>query len=164
MIVEDGWSLVGRARVGPQHVLLAKPQTYVNVSGTAVADLTRRHHIPFSDLYVIVDDLDLPLGRIRLRARGTHGGHNGLRSVVEALGSEAFPRMRVGIGRPPEGVDPADYVLTRPTAAERPVYDTTLDRAADAVETAVRDGTAAAMNRYNRPTPDIPDAGSVTIR
>lgn len=148
---EDGWSLVGRARVGPQHVLLAKPQTYVNVSGTAVADLTRRHRIAVSDLYVIVDDLDLPLGRIRVRARGTHGGHNGLRSVIDALGSEGFPRVRVGIGRPPDGMDPADYVLTRPDETERPVFEAALDRAAEAVETAVRESPAVAMNRYNRP-------------
>lgn len=146
--------MVGRARVGLQHALLAKPQTFVNVSGTAVADLVHRHRVVISDLYVIVDDLDLPLGRIRLRARGTHGGHNGLRSVIDALGSEEFPRMRVGIGRPPDGVDPADYVLTRPGVDERPVVEAALDRAAEAMEMAVREGPAAAMNRYNRVTGD----------
>lgn len=152
--VEDGWSVVGRARVGGLRVLLAKPQTYVNVSGTAVANLMRRHRVALGDLFLVVDDLDLPLGRVRLRTRGTHGGHNGLRSVIDALGSAAFPRLRVGIGRPPEGVDPAEYVLTRATDTERPVFEAALTRAADAVELAVREGPAAAMNRYNSPAPE----------
>lgn len=146
---EDGWSLVGRATVGAQRVLLVKPQTYVNVSGVAMADLRRRHRVPVADIFLIVDDLDLPLGRIRLRARGAHGGHNGLRSVIEALGSEEFPRLRIGIGRPPQGTDAAEFVLTRVDDAERPLLDAALDRAADALETAVLEGPAAAMNRYN---------------
>ncbi len=149
---EDGWALVGRARVDGHRVLLAKPQTYVNVSGTAVADLRRRHRVSVQEIYVIVDDLDLPLGRIRLRAGGSHGGHNGLRSVIDALGSEEFPRLRIGIGRPPEGTDPADFVLTPVEAAERRVLDAAVDRAVDALETAVLEGSAAAMNRFNKPT------------
>ncbi len=148
--VEEGWSLVGRARVDGRHVLLAKPQTYVNVSGTAVADLKRRHRVGVEDLFLIVDDLDLPLGRIRLRTRGTHGGHNGVRSVIEALGSEEFPRLRVGIGRPPGGVDPAEFVLTRVGDVERPMFEAALDRAADALDLAVREGSTVAMNRFNR--------------
>jgi PTH1 family peptidyl-tRNA hydrolase len=147
---EDGWSLVGRASVDGRRVLLAKPQTYVNVSGVAVADLRRRHRVPVADIFLVVDDLDLPLGRIRLRARGTHGGHNGLRAVIEALGSEEFPRLRIGIGRPPDGVEPAEFVLTRVSAPEQPIVDAALDRAADALEVAVTDGVDAAMNRFNR--------------
>jgi PTH1 family peptidyl-tRNA hydrolase len=149
---EDGWSLVGRASVDGRRVLLAKPQTYVNVSGVAVADLRRRHRVPVADIFLVVDDLDLPLGRIRLRARGTHGGHNGLRAVIEALGSEEFPRLRIGVGRPPAGVDTAEFVLTPVTADERPVLDAALDRAAEALEVAVTEGPAAAMNRFNRVT------------
>lgn len=146
---EDGWALVGSAKVGRHRVFLAKPQTYVNLSGAAVAHLRRRHRVHLDDLAVIVDDLDLPLGRLRLRPGGSHGGHNGLRSIIDAVGSDAFPRLRVGIGRPPEGVDPADHVLTRFTPEERAVMDPALERAADAVETAIREGLHAAMNRFN---------------
>jgi PTH1 family peptidyl-tRNA hydrolase len=162
--VEDGWSLVGRAAVEGRRVLLAKPQTYVNVSGVAVADLRRRHRIPVEDLYVVVDDLDLPLGRIRMRARGTHGGHNGLRSVIEALGSEEFPRLRIGIGRPPEGVEPAEFVLTRVSDDERPVLDAALHRAVEALEVAVIEGPAAAMNRFNKPGTGHGERGTETAR
>jgi len=130
-------------------VLLAKPQTYVNLSGTAVADLRRRHRVKLEDLVVVVDDLDLPLGRLRLRPGGSHGGHNGLRSIVDALGSDAFSRLRVGIGRPPEGMDPAQFVLTPFTAEERATMDPALERAAEAIETVIREGLQAAMNRFN---------------
>ncbi|MGH2348560.1 MAG: aminoacyl-tRNA hydrolase [bacterium] len=147
--VEDGWSLVARAAVDGRRVLLAKPQTYVNVSGVAVAALRRRHRVSLGDVLLVVDDLDLPLGRIRLRARGTHGGHNGLRAVIEALGSEEFSRLRIGIGRPPAGVEAAEFVLTRVAGDERPVLDAALERAVEALEMAVTEGPAAAMNRYN---------------
>jgi PTH1 family peptidyl-tRNA hydrolase len=146
---EDGWAIVGSGTVGRRRVLLAKPQTYVNLSGTAVADLRRRHRVKLEDLVVVVDDLDLPLGRLRLRPGGSHGGHNGLRSIIDALGSDAFPRLRVGIGRPPEGMDPAQFVLTPFTTEERAAMDPALERAAEAIETVVREGLQAAMNRFN---------------
>lgn len=146
---EEGWALVGTGTVGRTRVLLAKPLTYVNVSGTAVQDLRRRHRAKPQDIFLIVDDLDLSLGRIRLRPGGSHGGHNGLRSVIEALGSEAFPRLRIGIGRPPAGTDPADFVLTPFSADERHVRDAALERAAEAIETALREGLPEAMNRFN---------------
>lgn len=151
---EEGWAQVGVGALGRQRIMLAKPQTFVNVSGTAVDDLRRRHRIRVGDILVIVDDLDLPLGRIRFRSSGSHGGHNGLRSVIEALGSDQFGRLRVGIGRPPEGIDPAEYVLTRFATDEQDVLNATLDRAAEAVEVSVREGLQAAMNRFNtRPAP-----------
>jgi len=146
---EDGWATIGGGTVGRRRVLLAKPQTYVNLSGTAVADLRRRHRVKLEDLVVVVDDLDLPLGRLRLRPGGSHGGHNGLRSIVDALGSDAFSRLRVGIGRPPEGMDPAQFVLTPFTAEERATMDPALERAAEAIETVIREGLQAAMNRFN---------------
>ena len=146
---EDGWATIGGGTVGRRRVLLAKPQTYVNLSGTAVADLRRRHRVKIEDLVVVVDDLDLPLGRLRLRPGGSHGGHNGLRSIIDALGSDAFPRLRVGIGRPPEGMDPAQFVLTPFTAEERATMDPALERAAEAIETVIREGLQAAMNRFN---------------
>ncbi|HET6947925.1 MAG TPA: aminoacyl-tRNA hydrolase [bacterium] len=146
---EDGFSDVGRGAIGGTRVILARPQTYVNVSGEAVRDLRRRHRLRPQDIVVVVDDLDLPLGRLRLRASGSAGGHNGLKSIIEAIGTTEFPRLRVGIGRPPEGVDPADYVLTPFTSDEQAVVDAALDRAAEAIETAVTEGIETAMNRFN---------------
>lgn len=146
---EDGWALLGRATIGRKRLLLAKPQTYVNLSGTAVQDLKRRHRIKPSEILIVLDDLDLPLGRLRLRPRGSHGGHNGLRSVLEALGTDEVARLRIGIGRPPQRTDPAAHVLTPFARAEREVLDAVLDRAADAIEVSVREGLEAAMNRYN---------------
>lgn len=146
---DDGWSEVGRGSIGHHRVLLARPATYVNVSGVAVLDLRRRHRVKVEDTLIIADDLDLPLGRVRLRAGGSAGGHNGLKSVIEALGTETFPRLRVGIGRPPVDVDPADFVLTRFTPQERTGLEAALDRAADAIEAAVTEGVPVAMNRFN---------------
>ena len=146
---EDGFSEVGRGSIGGTRVILARPQTYVNVSGEAVRDLRRRHRLRPQDILVVIDDLDLPLGRLRLRASGSAGGHNGLKSIIEALGTTEFPRLRVGIGRPPEGVDPADHVLTRFTSDERAVVDAALDRSAEAIETAITEGIETAMNRFN---------------
>jgi len=146
---DEGFAEVGRGAIGTSRVLLARPHTYMNVSGEAVRDLRRRHRLRPEDILIIVDDIDLPLGRLRLRAAGSAGGHNGLKSIIDALGTTEFPRLRVGIGRPPRGVDPADFVLTRFTAEEQPMVGEALERAADAVETAVTEGLPAAMNRVN---------------
>jgi PTH1 family peptidyl-tRNA hydrolase len=128
---------------------MARPQTYVNASGVAVADLRQRHRIPPGHLLVIVDDLDLPPGSLRVRERGSHGGHRGLRSIIEALGTSDFPRMRIGIGRPPEGVDAAEFVLQRPTPAERAVLDEAVERAAQGVVLWITEGVQAAMRHCN---------------
>lgn len=152
---EEGWAQIGRGAIGGQRVLLAMPQTYVNLSGVAVQDLRRRHRVRPGDVLVIVDDLDLPLGRIRLRARGSAGGHNGLRSVIDALGTEEFPRLRVGIGRPAQGVDPAEFVLTRFAPDEAASLDAALDRAAEAIEVAITEGIEVAMNRFNAKTTGV---------
>ncbi len=146
---EEGWAKVGQGRRASRRVLLAMPQTYINLSGVAVRDLRRRHHVKVEDIYVVVDDMDLPLGRLRIRPRGGPGGHKGLQSVIDALGSEVFPRVRVGVGRPPQGQDPVDFVLTKFAASERAVIDAALDRAAEAIDVAVVQGLAAAMNQVN---------------
>ncbi len=146
---EDGYSIVGRGRIGGVRVLLAHPQTYVNVSGPAVRELRRRHRLRPEDILVVVDDLDLPPGRVRLRAGGSAGGHNGLKSIIDALGTDAFPRLRVGIGRPPAGVDPAEHVLTRFLPEEQAIVDQAVERAAEAAAAAVTDGIERAMNRFN---------------
>jgi len=146
---DDGWNRVGRGRADGVHVLLAKPETYMNVSGQAVKDLLRTRRRRPADLLVVHDDLDLAIGRLRLRPGGGPGGHNGIRSIIEYLGTADFPRLRVGIGRPPAGVDPAEFVLERFSSQERAVVDAVIDQAADAAFCVAVQGLDAAMNRYN---------------
>lgn len=146
---EDGWARTARARVGATAVVLAIPETYMNVSGQAVKDLLRRRRRRAGDLLIIHDDLDLPLGHLRLRPGNGAGGHNGIRSIIEALGTGQFPRLRIGIGRPPAGVDPVEFVLERFTSDERPAIDEAVARAAEAALAVASDGLPAAMNRYN---------------
>jgi PTH1 family peptidyl-tRNA hydrolase len=152
-------SQVAEAEIGGHPVLLVKPQTFMNRSGLAVAALRERLEWTPADLLLVVDDFYLPFGRLRLRRRGSDGGHNGVASVVEALHSDDFPRLRLGIGEPPVGEDAIDYVL-------RP-FDPSEDVAAlsglgaDCVTACLREGLAAAMNRYNGPGrsgPSVPGA------
>lgn len=159
---DSGWAEIGRGTIGPHRVVLARPVTYVNASGMAVQDLSRRHRVKVEDIFLVVDDLDLPLGWVRLRPKGSAGGHNGLRSVIDALGSDRFPRLRVGIGRPPAGVDAADHVLTRFTGEERPLLEAALDRAASALEVAITEGVEAAMNKFNTKRASIIAKGTAT--
>jgi PTH1 family peptidyl-tRNA hydrolase len=155
---DEGWAETGRGTIRGQRVLLARPETYMNASGAAVADLRRRHRVTPEYLLVVLDDLDLPVGAMRLREQGSHGGHNGLRSIIEELGTTAFPRLRIGIGRPPAGVDPADYVLERPTADERRLLDEAVAEAAEGVERWIVEGLQAAMRYCNarRPAGTVP--------
>ena len=130
--------------------LLVKPLTYMNLSGHAVGQLLRYFKIDAPDLLVIVDEAQLELGRLRARAEGSAGGHNGLKSLIEQLGTDQFPRLRVGVGRGDTRRDLADHVLARFENDEREVVVETVARAADAVETFVTDGIAPMMNRFNR--------------
>ena len=136
-----------------RRVVLAKPQTFMNLSGQAVGRLSRAHHIPPERILVVYDDLDLPLGRLRLRREGSSGGHKGMRSIIESLGTQAFPRLRVGIDRPLSGGDPVDYVLQPFAKDEQALVAETVARAVAAVECWLWEGIAAAMDRFNRPTP-----------
>ena len=129
-------------------VVLAKPLTYMNLSGQAVRQLVSFYKLPLEDVLVICDDLDLPLGTIRLRPEGGSGGHKGMRSIIEALGSQAFPRLRVGIGRPP-GDDAVSYVLNDFTADEQITLESVYEKVVAAVELFLREGIEAAMNEYN---------------
>ena len=144
-----GFARIARARFGRAPVLLAVPETYMNVSGQAVSDVARRRRVRPENLLVIYDDLDLPLGRLRLRPGNGAGGHNGIRSIIEHLNTTAFPRLRVGIGRPPAGVEPETFVLERFTTEERTEIDAAVERAANAALAVVSDGLEAAMNRVN---------------
>lgn len=136
-------------------VLLARPLTFMNLSGQAVRPLLRWHRVALPDLLVVYDDLDLPPGSIRLRREGGSGGHKGMRSIIEALGSEGFPRLRVGIGRPVHG-EPQEYVLTDFTPTQVPIMEETFERAVAAVECFIAEGIGPAMNRFNAPSQRVP--------
>ncbi|MFW6163668.1 MAG: aminoacyl-tRNA hydrolase [Planctomycetota bacterium] len=141
-------ALVGDGTVGGQRALLVEPQTFVNLSGSAVAPLARWHKCPLDDLMVVCDDLNLGLGALRLRPRGSSGGHNGLASIIECLGTDAFPRLRIGVGRG-RGPDPVAHVLGRFERDEEPVVEQAVDGAADAIEVWLQQGMDAAMNAFN---------------
>ncbi|RME81165.1 MAG: aminoacyl-tRNA hydrolase [Caldilineae bacterium] len=138
----DGW-------IGEQKVMLVKPETYMNDSGSAVQPLVAYYRIDLADLMVVYDDLDLPLGRIRLRPGGGAGGHRGVRSIIERLGNDAFPRLRVGIDRPPGRMDPAAYVLQNFGEDEEAVMVQARERAVRALEVWLQAGIDAAMNEFN---------------
>jgi peptidyl-tRNA hydrolase, PTH1 family len=147
---------IAEGTIGGREVLLAKPLTFVNRSGEAVRELLRRHKIPPQNMIVVYDDLDLPVAALRIRERGSHGGQNGMKSIIAAIATQDFPRIRIGIGRPevdgqptrdPEHV--AGYVLSNPPASERRQLDGTVELAAEAIETAIAEGIDTAMARFN---------------
>lgn len=142
----------GLGRIADVPVLLAKPMTYMNRSGEAARALLQRYPLEPARLLVIVDDVALPPGKIRVRPSGSDGGHNGLESIIQCLGTQAFPRVRVGIGSPPPG-QMVEYVLSRFSPQEQPIIEEALQRAADAVEVAIAEGVQAAMNRFNAQNP-----------
>lgn len=143
-------AVVGSGTIEGEKIVLAKPQTYMNRSGSVVADLLQEFGLPPDALVVINDDLDLPFGRIRIRPSGSAGGHRGLASIAESLAGAPFCRVRVGIGRPPEGVEPAEYVLESFSAAESEQLSDIVDRGTESVKCLVRDGLDRAMADYNR--------------
>jgi peptidyl-tRNA hydrolase, PTH1 family len=140
---------VATGRLSGFPVTLAKPQTYMNLSGGPVAALRSFYKVPPERIVVIHDELDLPFEAIRLKLGGGDNGHNGLRSITAALGTRDYLRVRVGIGRPPGRMDPADYVLHDFSAAERKLVPLVLEQAADAVETLISRGLAAAQNEFH---------------
>ncbi len=144
-------ALLATGRIADRAVVLAKPQTFMNESGRAVAPLVRAYHVPLERLLVVYDDLDLPPGTIRLRPEGGSGGHRGMRSIIEALGSQDFPRLRVGIGRPPGRMAPADYVLQDLSPEEEERFDRVCERVAEAIHCWLTEGIVLAMSRYNGP-------------
>jgi PTH1 family peptidyl-tRNA hydrolase len=141
-------SLVAEAGVGGDKVLLVKPITFMNLSGRAVSAAAGFYKLPTERLLVVCDDFNLPLGQLRLRREGSHGGHNGLRDVIARLGTDAFPRLRMGIG-PLAGRDPVPFCLAPFPPAEREAAEEMVQRAADAVRTALDSGLDEAMNRFN---------------
>jgi peptidyl-tRNA hydrolase, PTH1 family len=150
----------GSGTVDGTMVLLAKPMTYMNRSGEAVAPLYRRREASSEDLIVIHDDLDIPLGRVRLKRGGGMGGHKGLLSLQDALGTRDFLRVRVGIGRPPEGEDPADYVLSPVPAESRDLFLEGVASAGEAVRGILTEGFDRAATRWNARRTDPPPQGT----
>ena len=143
-------SLVGRGEWERESLVLAKPQTYMNNSGLAAAALLRRFRVRGADLVVVYDDLDLPFGRLRIRCGGSAGGHRGLASILQHVADRDFVRLRLGIGRPPAGMDAVDYVLSRFPDEQQDSLDGVLTRAAEALEAIVLEGPVRAMESFNR--------------
>lgn len=133
-----------------RRAILVKPQTFVNLSGEAVGAAARFYKVEPADVLVVYDELDLPQGTIRLRPRGSSGGHNGIKSVIEHLGTQSFARLRVGIGRPPGRMDPKDYVLQDFGEDERALMEQVYQRVVEAVEDFYQVGVKEAMNRHNK--------------
>jgi peptidyl-tRNA hydrolase, PTH1 family len=144
-------SLTGDWRSPAGRVVVAEPQTFMNLSGEAVAGLLGFYQFRPDQALIICDDTSLPFGRIRIRREGSEAGHNGLRSISQSIGTREYARLRIGIGRPPEGWKMIDYVLGQFPPAEWDELPAILDRVCDAVETAVTEGIGTAMNRFNGP-------------
>jgi PTH1 family peptidyl-tRNA hydrolase len=136
-------------RLEGQRILLLKPHTLMNLSGDAVVAAMRFYKLLPAQLLIICDDINLPLGKLRIRAQGSDGGHNGLWHVIHRLGTPAFPRLRIGVGEKPAQMELVDYVLSRFLASERPVINAARDHAAMAAESWIIDGIEATMNRWN---------------
>ncbi|MGH9565747.1 MAG: aminoacyl-tRNA hydrolase [Candidatus Angelobacter sp.] len=154
-------ALTARARIGNEAVLLAKPETYMNLSGLSVLELVRKYEVaPEKDLIVLYDELDLPLGMIRIRARGSSAGHNGMQSIINALQTEEVARIRLGVAPETPGKGGAKYILSPFRKSQLAAVDEALEMSAQAMEVALREGIAAAMNRFNRknrPEEEQPD-------
>lgn len=142
-------ALIGECFVGGQKVILAMPQTYMNLSGEAVMPLASYFKIPPENLMVVYDDIDIPQGHIRIRKNGSAGTHNGMRSIVGLLGYENFPRLRVGVGQKREGYELADWVLGHYIGEEQEVADKAFAQAADAIVDYIQNGIDSAMRTYN---------------
>jgi PTH1 family peptidyl-tRNA hydrolase len=140
-----------RARIGETEVLLAKPETFMNLSGQSVRELAQEYQAqPEVDLVLLYDELDLPFGTLRIRPRGRSAGHNGVESVIDALGTQEFVRIRMGVGPDHPVGDGAKYVLSQFKKSQYPVIDQVLDTAAETVKVILAEGVQAAMNRFNR--------------
>jgi len=144
-------SLLGEGRIGAEKVILAKPRTYMNLSGEAVLDIVNFYKIPPEDVIVIVDDMDLPPGKVRLRMKGGSGGHNGLKSVIYHLQTEAFPRLRIGIGKPAPERQTVGYVLGKFSDEEEEPMQEAIGKSVAAVKEIIESGIERAMNRVNTP-------------
>lgn len=143
-------AMVGKGMVAGQKVLLAEPLTYMNLSGESVGELVDYYKIdPARELIILYDDINLPPGKLRIRPKGSAGGHNGIKNIIAHLGSQEFLRVRIGVGEKPKGWDLVDHVLGRFPSEEEPIIREALARAAEACEVLMNEGVEAAMNRFN---------------
>lgn len=144
-------AMYGKGRIGAERVILLKPLLYMNLSGAPIRAMCDYHKAdPKEALIVVYDDIDLEPGQIRIRKKGSAGGHNGMKDIIRHLGTQEFVRVKVGVGAKPPGWDLADHVLSRFPADQREAVDQAIERAADAVEMILKDGADAAMNQFNR--------------
>ena len=142
-------ALIGTGVIAGEKVMLVMPQTYMNLSGESIGEIIRYYKLTPEDLIVLYDDIDLDVGKIRVRPKGSAGGHNGIKNIIQHIGTEVFDRVRIGIGHKPPEFDLADYVLSRYSSEELPLIRDAVDKAADAVEVILKDGIDKAMNMYN---------------
>lgn len=142
-------AFIGRGIIAGERVILAKPQTYMNLSGESIREIADFYKIPPENIIIIYDDISLETGKLRIRKKGSAGGHNGIKSIISHLGTQEFPRIKVGIGNKPEGWDLADYVLSKYSRAERQSVEEALLDITGAVELMVNGDVESAMNKYN---------------
>lgn len=142
-------AVCGKGMVGGEKVILAQPQTFMNLSGESIRSIADYYKIDPEDIIIAFDDISLEVGQIRIRRKGSAGGHNGIKNIIAHLGTNEFPRVKVGVGAKPEGGDLVRHVLGRFSREDEKVIGEVLDRAVEAVEMIVSDGVDAAMNRYN---------------
>lgn len=142
-------AVYGKGVIEGEKVILAMPQTFMNLSGESVRELADYYKCAYEDVIVAYDDIDLPVGKLRIREKGSAGGHNGMKNIIAHLGTQNFVRVRIGIGKKPDQMDLADYVLSRFGKDELPEMRMGCERACEAIAVVLKDGAAAAMNQYN---------------
>ena len=146
-------ALIGKGIIKGEKVILAMPQTFMNLSGESVRAIMDFYKLTVEDLIVVYDDIDLDVGKLRIREKGSAGGHNGMKNIILHSGSQEFVRVRVGVGKKPEQMDLADHVLGRFSTEDRKLVDEAIEKAAKAVDIMISQGADAAMNEYNRKVP-----------
>jgi PTH1 family peptidyl-tRNA hydrolase len=143
-------AIIGEGTIGGEKILFVKPQTFMNLSGQSVMDIIKFYKVPMSNLIVIYDDIDLPVGKVRIRPNGSSGTHNGMRNIIYLLNNQEFPRVRIGVGKQPDYMDLADYVMTKFNGEEKPLMEEAIKKSAAAVTEIVKSGINSAMNQYNK--------------
>lgn len=143
-------AVCGTGYINGQKVILAKPQTYMNLSGESVRELSNYYKVSNEEIIIIYDDISLDVGKIRIRKKGSAGGHNGIKSIIQQIGTQEFPRIKVGVGNKPKEWDLADYVLGRFSKEDREMIDVTTKEVAKACEIMITDSIDAAMNQFNK--------------
>lgn len=143
-------ALIGEGFLGGEKIILVKPQTFMNLSGESIVEISRFYKIEMEDLYVIYDDIDVELGKLRIRKKGSSGSHNGMKNIIYHLQSDEFPRFRIGISSPPPGENLINYVMSPFSKTEYDLLNDVIKQCAEAIETSIEENFDIAMNRYNK--------------